>query len=399
MKIFRRSLLCAAMIGLASTSLPFSVQSAQASATEAAASVSQPLTLRTMGSFFFGGTITRNAQGDTFHGDHGYAQYYVANHSRTLPIVMWHGIGQSGRSFESTPDGREGFQALLPRRDWSVYIVDQPRRGRAGRTNATYSGAEIPTTASEAGVWDAFRNGIWVLPGKPGLWRDTQFPMSGAAMDQFFRQQTPSTGDEPSTPQFREWMGETFSKLFERIGDGILMTHSNSGQYGWETAMTTTNVKAIVAFEPGACAFPNEEPPAAVPVRNKLAGERLEPRMVPMSRWERLTKIPILIVFGDHIANEPSDIFNVDVWRIARERARQFVDLVNKHGGDATLIELPKLGIHGNTHAAFADRNNIQVLDIMCDWLQSKSLDGYEYPHTGPKTIDMAPAIETVPMD
>lgn len=85
--------------------------------------------LTTMGSFAFGGTLTQLSDGTTFHGDHGYAQYYIAANSRHLPIVMWHGIGQSGKTYESTPDGREGFQALLPREDWSVYIVDQPRRG------------------------------------------------------------------------------------------------------------------------------------------------------------------------------------------------------------------------------------------------------------------------------
>lgn len=398
MNLNRRHLLRTASAGLASVLLPAAHTASAADAAAAEAGENAPLMLRTMGSFFFGGTIARNAEGDTFHGDHGYAQYYVPAHARTLPIVLWHGIGQSGRSFESTPDGREGFQALLPRRDWSVYIVDQPRRGRAGRTQAEYTGAKIPTTASEAGVWDAFRNGIWELPGKPGLWRDTQFPTSGAAIDQFFRQQTPSTGDEPETAQYRAQMGETFAKLFDRIGDGILLTHSNSGQYGWETAMTTPKVKAVVAFEPGACAFPNEMPPADVPVGNRLAGERLVPRMVPMARWARLTKVPILIVFGDHIADEPSRIFNVDVWRIARARARQFVELINAQGGDATLIELPKLGIRGNTHAAFADRNNLEVLDIMCRWLQEKKLDGYEAPHTGPKPLVLPPAIETVPM-
>lgn len=92
--------------------------------------------LTTMGSFAFGGTVTQLSDGTTFHGDHGYAQYYIAENSRHLPIVMWHGIGQSGKTYESTPDGREGFQALLPREDWSVYIVDQPRRGRAGYTLA-----------------------------------------------------------------------------------------------------------------------------------------------------------------------------------------------------------------------------------------------------------------------
>lgn len=94
----------------------------------------KPITLKTMGSLFFGGTVTKAETGETFHGDHGYAQYYIPQNSRDLPLIMWHGIGQSGKTFESTPDGREGYQAILTRHDWPVYLIDQPRRGRAGRT-------------------------------------------------------------------------------------------------------------------------------------------------------------------------------------------------------------------------------------------------------------------------
>ena len=82
------------------------------------------IVLKTMGSLAFGGIVTETSTGETFHSDHGYAQYYIPQNSHTYPIIMWHGIGQSGKSYESTPDGREGFQAILPRRDWSVYIVD-----------------------------------------------------------------------------------------------------------------------------------------------------------------------------------------------------------------------------------------------------------------------------------
>lgn len=35
----------------------------------------EPITLRTMGSVLFGGTVTPTADGATFHGDHGYAQF------------------------------------------------------------------------------------------------------------------------------------------------------------------------------------------------------------------------------------------------------------------------------------------------------------------------------------
>lgn len=41
-----------------------------------------PITLRTMGSLFFGGTVTKTGDGGTFHGDHGYAQFYIPQDSR-----------------------------------------------------------------------------------------------------------------------------------------------------------------------------------------------------------------------------------------------------------------------------------------------------------------------------
>lgn len=125
----------------------------------------QSIILKTMGSFMFGGTLTKTEEGETFHGDHGYAQYYIPRNSREYPLVMWHGMGQSGKSWESTPDGREGFMSILPRHDWSVYIIDQPRRGRAGYTKARSSDpGAIPTTARESSVWNAFRNGVWAPP-------------------------------------------------------------------------------------------------------------------------------------------------------------------------------------------------------------------------------------------
>lgn len=58
------------------------------------------------------GTYNNNnptAEGQTFHGDHLYAFYQIPQNPKALPIVMLHGAYQSGRSWETTPDGREGF--------------------------------------------------------------------------------------------------------------------------------------------------------------------------------------------------------------------------------------------------------------------------------------------------
>ena len=352
--------------------------------------VEEPIVLRTMGSFLFGGKVTPSADGATFHGDHGYAQFYVPQNSRTYPIIMWHGIGQSGRSYEMTPDGREGYMAILPRRNWSVYIIDQPRRGRAGYTTSKVdTRLAPPTILSERAVWEAFRNGTWRKGAERTFFDTLLFPKDSVSIDQFFRQQTPDTGEEPRSKEHRDFMGRTKAELFKQTGPSVLITHSISGQYGWATAMTAPeSVKAIVAYEPGACAFPQNDCPTDLEASEiALCNETQAPQIVSDEDFQKLTRMPIIIVFGDNVATEKSDNFNSEVWRVAKKRARQFIETVNRHGGDATLLTLPEIGIHGNTHAPFADLNNLEIADLLERFLQEKGLAGYKSPHIGPKII------------
>lgn len=165
-----RKILPALALAAAFTALPL-MANAQQPAED------KPIVLKTMGSLFFGGTVQTLPNGETFHGDHGYAQFYIPQNARTYPLIMWHGIGQSGRTYESTPDGREGYMAILPRRDWPVYIIDQPRRGRAGYTASKVDMTNaVPTITSESGVWDAFRNGLWLTPENRTSSRYRSFP-------------------------------------------------------------------------------------------------------------------------------------------------------------------------------------------------------------------------------
>ena len=356
----------------------------------------KPIILKTMGSLFFGGTVSPNADGVTFHGDHGYAQYYIPQDSREYPLVMWHGIGQSGKTYESTPDGREGYQAILTRRDWPVYIIDQPRRGRAGRTQAAAAVNTSPTTMLESQAWDAFRFGLWIPPKGPTVFPNVQMPMDGYTIDQFFRQQTPDTGEEPRTPEYIRGMGQTVGELFRATGPAVLITHSNSGKYGWATAMAQPDlVKGIAAYEPGHYVFPEGESFEDIP-RGELQVETMDPPRVPVEEFKKLTRMPIMVVFGDNIATEPSNVFNSEVWRSSSLRGRQFVEAVNRHGGDARIVFLPDLGMKGNTHIPFADLNNIQVADQLEAWLKDKKLDGKDAPHQGPKKHPME---LTVPLE
>ena len=164
------------------------------------------------------------------------------------------------------------------------------------------------------------------------------------------------------------------AKVFDKSGEGILITHSQGGGPGWYTTMKTDKVKAVIAYEPGSgFVFPEGEVPEPLATSSPfgaLAGE-----VVPLDDFMKLTKIPIVIYYGDNIAAEPTNEWNKDSWRVRLEMARMWADTVNRHGGDVTVVHLPEIGIKGNTHFLFADLNNVQIADITEEWLHEKGLD------------------------
>jgi pimeloyl-ACP methyl ester carboxylesterase len=318
----------------------------------------KPITIVDEGSFMSGGTVLTAPNGDTFHGDHAYVQYQVPADARALPLVMWHGGGQFSKTWETTPDGREGYQTIFLRRGWPVYILDQPRRGRAGRSTV---GTTIPNgVPNESSVWGTFRLGVW-----PNFFPNVQFSRDPAALDQYYRQQTPNTG--PSGIPERGLIVDAVAKAFEKIGPAILLTHSASGRIGWLTALKSPNVKAIICYETGSYVFPEGEiPPTPAPH---------EAIPVSLADFEKLTRIPIQIIFGDNIPTSPSPVPGFEQWRTALVQAQRFVETINRHGGDASILSLPSIGIHGNTHFAFSDLNNLQIADLLSDYLHRKGLD------------------------
>ncbi len=328
-----------------------------------------PLVIQDQGSFTIGGTVQTTpgtydnnnptAQGQSFHGDHLYTFYQVPRNPKPLPIVMLHGAFQSARSWETTPDGREGFQTLFLRRGYPVYLVDQPRRGRAG--NSTLAAAIEPTPNDQL-FFDQFRLGVW-----PDFFDSAQFDRKPETLNQFFRSITPNTG--PYDPGV---ISDAMAALFDRIGPAILFSHSQGGGPGWLTAVKSRNVKGIVALEPGSgFIFPEGELPPAMP----SAAGTLTPEAVPLADFETLTRIPIVIYYGDNFPTEPTAARGQDNWRVRLAMARLWVDAINRHGGDARLVHLPEIGIRGNTHFLMSDLNNVEIADLVSRFLAEKKLD------------------------
>ncbi|WP_205528286.1 alpha/beta hydrolase [Flavobacterium psychrotrophum] len=196
------------------------------------------LTIASQGSFAVGGKIVTNSEGKLFHGDHAYVTYQVPVNSRKYPLIFVHGIGQFSKTWETTPDGREGFQNIFLRRNFSVYLVDQPRRGNAGRSTLTDT---IRPEFTEEFWFNRFRLGVW-----PSYFKGVQFSHDKNALDQFFRQMTPDTG-----PSDFEVYTDAYAALAEKIGPAILITHSMGGPIGWQTHLKTSKIKGIVSYEPG----------------------------------------------------------------------------------------------------------------------------------------------------
>jgi quercetin dioxygenase-like cupin family protein len=112
-----------------------------------------------------------------------------------------------------------------------------------------------------------------------------------------------------------------------------------------------------------------------VPLPVTFGGRALRALTVTDSEFTLLTKIPIVIYYGDNIPEEPSVNPGQEQWRIFFEMAKRWRDVVNRHGGDVTVVHLPETGIRGNTHFPMSDRNNLQIADLVSKFLSEKKLD------------------------
>lgn len=329
----------------------------------------KPLVIQDQGSFTVGGTVIKNAgifdpikrtpEGQTFHGDHAYVFYQIPVNAKKWPIVFWHGIGQFSKTWETTPDGREGYQNIFLRRGFSVYLLDQPRRGNAGRSTVE---ATIAPTPDEQTWFGTFRIGVW-----PDYFPGVQFSKNPEVLNQYFRSMVPNIGPIDISVNV-----EAVSALATQLGATILVTHSHAGGQGWLTAIKNSNIRAIVSYEPGSgFVFPQGEVPAPI----ESAAGSLPAVGVPKEDFLKLTKIPIIIYYGDNIPSKPDANPGTDGWRARLEMARKWRDAVNTAGGDVKVVHLPEIGIKGNTHFPFSDLNNIEIADLLSAWLKEKKLD------------------------
>lgn len=288
-------------------------------------------------------------EGSTSHVDHANVFYQIPENDTELPMVFLHGYGQSRMAWMTTPDGREGWSDMFLKKGHSVFLIDQPRRGEAGQTSVA---GTISTEPSDQTWYTQFRIGTYV-DNQFTYNENSQFPQGEETLDQFFRQMTPDTAmDSANGDQnidmtiVAQAVAATIDEAYERTGkDSILVTHSQGGMPGWETARYTDHIAAIVAIEPGMAAAVDSEDYNAL----------LE------------KKIPVVFYYGDYIGEEFADVPAAGMWSMMSASADAFSAAYNEAGASSTVVRLPEEGIYGNDHMMFQDLNN----DVIADYIQS----------------------------
>lgn len=317
--------------------------------------MSAPLTLRGMGSFHIGGRIVeisgkpekemvfsrggmpaRVDPNGHYLVEAMYVQYFLPEHrTGRFPLLMWHGGGLSGVTYETTPDGREGWLTWFLRNGWDVYNSDAVERGRSGFAPRDIW-PEEPHVVSMQDAFSRHRLGeMWSNdPAAVKRIPDSQFPVE--AYENFARQFVPRwTGTDVA-------IMAAYTALVDKIGPAVLLFHSQAGGFGFPIAQTRPEkVKAIVAIEPA------------------VAGDA--------AQAGRFKDIPILMLYGDFIDRSPR-------WPKMRQFGVDFAAAVRAAGGRADVVDLPTVGIRGNSHMMMMDRNNAEIAALIQDWLVRQGL-------------------------
>ncbi len=398
-------------MGTSSTSrslrtLPFVILSALAIAgaqvrAQDDASESNPLVIAKQGYFFAGGSYYNAADGQFMSGQM-YVEFEIPqNVKHRYPIVLIHGGGLTGTYMMGTPDGREGWNSFFLRQGYAVYVVDQTGRGKS----AYHADAYGPLSRGNAlGIQQRFTAfelyNMW-----PRAHLHTQWPGPGLIGDPIFDQFYASEveGIATSTVQ-QSTIQAAAAALLDRIGPAIILTHSQSGPYGWLIADARPSlVKGLLQVEPsgppltsvvfhgapdwftdgpvqaawGITAIPMTYSPAITdPSQLKLVKQAVadNPDVVrcwrqaePARRLPNLRHTPILIVTSDAGYHSAYDHCTSEY--------------LTQAGVKNSLVYLGDVGITGNGHMMMLEKNNQAIAAFMAGWLEENVERGQEDPN------------------
>ncbi|RXF75530.1 lysophospholipase [Hansschlegelia zhihuaiae] len=358
--LHRSALLAGAVaFALASVCAPTTARADEDDAQTAAAgevpqdTLKSPMHLKDEGVFFVNGDVIKAkypTSPDPVPGrvmiNQMYVHYRIPVSAKKTPVVMVHGGGLTGVTYETTPDGREGWATYFVRKGYPVYVVDIPGRGRSGfnveaineaKETGDVTGLPVIRRTTLNDAWASFRFGPEYKKKYPGV----KYPLDHVT--DFAGQGVPY-GELTLEGGALVQNANAVTALFEKIGPAILLVHSQSGPTAdMVVGRRPDLVKAVINVEGNQLTIPTDEQIAAY--RN----------------------VPDLEIFGDNVEGNPSS-----TGQSRLDGRTAVVKRIRKAGGDAKVVQLPSVGFKGNTHMLMQDRNNLKVADYLLDWLAEK---------------------------
>jgi pimeloyl-ACP methyl ester carboxylesterase len=343
----------------------------------------RPLVIAEQGNFFVGGHY--NNEGEVV--GQMYVEYQIPNNQKhRYPMVFIHGGGQIGSGWWRTPDGREGWAQYFLRRGYAVYVVDQPARGRSAYNsdlgplndpNGTLRAQQLWAASERFDLWPAADlHTRWVGPAEPG---DPTF-------DQFMKSQSDAI---PGAAQ-EELTMRALVRLLDRIGPAILVPHSQPGRASFRVADRRPNkVKALLQLEPGGPPVFSGVPlfpPTEVPWGLTVGPITYSPAVSDPSELN-FVQVPITDPYVEScwVQAEPArqlpNLQGIPTLLLTSESGYNTVGdpcthaYLEQAGVEHTWIRLEELGIHGNGHFYFIERNSDQVAGVVRDWLATHVQD------------------------
>ena len=340
------------------------------------------------GFFYAGGKYVGEA-GKEIMGEAMYTEVLVPKQVRhPYPWVLFHGNGQTGAVWRQTPDGRPGWAYYLLDQGYTVYMVDYPARGRSPYVPGVDGKLSIRTALELEQIWTAPATSGGDFPRKKLY---TQWPsdapnkgmMGDPVFDNFIKGQMQFVGNQA------ELAVPAGVALLDKIGSPvILLTHSQGGGIGFNVANERPKLIAgMVAIEPGGPQIGNVD-------TAKVAYTRINPNswgLTPMPmKYDPPFASPADIKthlvpsdrpdeVGCYLQDEPvhklAGFQGMPILSISAEGTYHRVydpcipKWLNQAGAKDDFVRLEDVGIHGNMHEMFLDKNSVEVIKYIEGWV------------------------------